>query len=286
MRATSFFVPIILIFLIGEFSCKKSGGGNYSKTSNGLEYKIIDDEGKPKAQIGKVIKYHVYWRTGKDSLFLSTKDRNIPLYSKVDSPKFAGDPMEILHLLGPGDSASCQVKADLIFRGSPPSFLHHDDVMKLDFKVMDVMDEGEYDKLMQEKANEQATQEQKTIEDYISKNNLKAEKTPDGLYVVIETPGTGKQPSKGSNVKVNYTGMLLDGTKFDSSLDPGRQPLEFVIGTGQVIKGWDEGIPHFKEGGKGKLIVPSNLGYGEQGAGDKIPPNSPLVFDIQLLEVK
>src|SRR5262249_3552054 len=160
-------------------------------------------------------------------------------------------------------SASCYVPVDLVFKGFPPAFLHHGDFMKLDFKVLDVMPEADYDKLMAEKANEQLGKEQQTIEDYITKNNLKGEKTASGLYVIIEDPGKGKQPQKGNTVKVNYTGTLLDGTKFDSSLDPGREPFEFQIGAQQVIQGWDEGIPYFKEGGKGKLIVPSKLGYGD-----------------------
>ena len=105
------------------------------------------------------------------------------------------------------------------------------------------------------------------------------------MYVVIEDPGTGKQPHKGDVVRVGYTGTLLNGSKFDSSHDPGREPYEFPIG-GQVIAGWNEGIPYFKAGGKGKLIIPSKLGYGEQGNGERIPPNSPLAFDIQLVEVK
>jgi FKBP-type peptidyl-prolyl cis-trans isomerase len=101
--------------------------------------------------------------------------------------------------------------------------------MKLDFKVLDVMPEADYDKLMSEKANEQLGKEQKVIEDYLAKNNLKGERTTSGLYVIIEDPGMGKQPQKGNTVKVNYTGTLLDGTKFDSSLDPGREPSNFRL---------------------------------------------------------
>ena len=106
------------------------------------------------------------------------------------------------------------------------------------------------------------------------------------MYLVTEKEGTGKQPVNGSTVRVNYTGKLLNGQQFDSSLSPGREPFEFVIGQGSVIRGWDEGIPYFKEGGKGKLFIPSTLGYGEQGMGNQIPPNSILVFDIELVEVK
>lgn len=274
------FLSGITLFFLG---CKQE---DYEKSPNGLQYRIITDQKKPKAKQGEVIEYNIYWRTTKDSVFLNTKDKKIPLTSRVDKPKFQGDPLELLGMLGEGDSASCLVPADMIFRGSPPSFLHHGDMMKLDFKVVRVMSEEDYNKMMAERTKEQLQGESKAIEAYMTKNNLKGEQTPGGMYVVIEEPGTGKQPQKGNTVKVNYSGTLLDGTPFDSSLNPGREPFEFQLGIGQVIRGWDEGIPYFREGGKGKLIIPSAMGYGEQGSGGKIPPNSPLVFDIQLLEVK
>ncbi|MBA2406589.1 MAG: FKBP-type peptidyl-prolyl cis-trans isomerase [Chitinophagales bacterium] len=281
-KPTFFLYFAIFLLVVASNSCKQE---EYKKTPNDLQYRIIVDNKEGEAQPGQVMKYNVYWRTDSDSLFLSTKEQNTPIYSKVDKPKFKGDPLEILTMLGKGDSASCYLPADLVFRGSPPPFLHHGDFMKLDFHVLDVMSEEEYNQLMNLKSADQLSIEQQTIESYLSKNSLKGEKTPSGLYVIVEDLGKGKQPMPGNTVKVNYSGMLLDGTKFDSSLDPGREPFEFKIGAGQVIKGWDEGIPHFKEGGKGKLIVPSGLAYGDRGAGEKIPPHAPLVFDIQLLEV-
>jgi len=108
--------------------------------------------------------------------------------------------------------------------------------------------------------------------------------TGSGLKYVDEVVGTGESPSPGKTVKVHYTGRLEDGTKFDSSVDRG-QPFEFTIGVGQVIKGWDEGVMTMKVGGKRKLIVPPDLGYGADGAGP-IPPNSTLIFDVELLGVR
>jgi peptidylprolyl isomerase len=83
---------------------------------------------------------------------------------------------------------------------------------------------------------------------------------------------------------VNYTGWLMNGTKFDSSRDPGRTPFEFTLGKGEVIKGWDEGLATMKVGGRRQLIIPANLAYGTAGSGS-IPPNSDLVFDVELLSV-
>lgn len=109
--------------------------------------------------------------------------------------------------------------------------------------------------------------------------------TPSGLKYIDITPGTGASPSKGKRVTVHYTGTLADGRKFDSSLDR-NMPFEFVIGVGQVIRGWDEGVMTMKVGGKRKLVIPAELGYGERGAGNVIPPNAELHFDVELLNVQ
>jgi FKBP-type peptidyl-prolyl cis-trans isomerase len=108
--------------------------------------------------------------------------------------------------------------------------------------------------------------------------------TADGLQMQDLTVGTGQEVKSGDTVTVNYLGTLTDGTKFDSSYDR-NQPFTTQIGTGQVIKGWDEGIVGMKVGGKRKLIIPPSLGYGAQAAGN-IPPNSTLVFEVELISVK
>ena len=109
--------------------------------------------------------------------------------------------------------------------------------------------------------------------------------TESGLKYVDEKIGEGDFPKKGDLLVVHYTGTLEDGTKFDSSHDR-DQPIEFPIGMGRVIKGWDEGLSTMKIGGKRKLIIPSNLGYGPRGAGSIIPPDATLLFDVELIDIK
>ena len=111
------------------------------------------------------------------------------------------------------------------------------------------------------------------------------ETTPSGLQYEDEVVGGGAQPKKGQVVVVHYTGTLTDGTKFDSSRDR-NEPFEFVLGLGQVIKGWDEGLSTMNVGGKRRLMIPPELGYGARGAGGVIPPNAELVFDVELLDVR
>ena len=108
------------------------------------------------------------------------------------------------------------------------------------------------------------------------------EVTPSGLRYKILNKGNGDSPTKGDKVKVHYKGMLIDETVFDSSYKR-NQPIEFNVGIGQVIPGWDEGIMSLKKGEKAKFIIPSNLGYGEAGAGGVIPSNATLVFEVELL---
>jgi peptidylprolyl isomerase len=109
--------------------------------------------------------------------------------------------------------------------------------------------------------------------------------TPSGLKYQDEVAGKGVSPHQGQTVVVHYTGWLTNGKKFDSSVDRG-QPFEFVLGQGQVIKGWDEGVASMKVGGKRKLTIPPELGYGSRGFPGAIPPNSILVFEVELLGVK
>ena len=118
--------------------------------------------------------------------------------------------------------------------------------------------------------------EQKTMEKVV---------TPSGLAYIDLVLGTGAEAKAGDRVSVHYTGTFTDGRKFDSSLDRGK-PFSFKLGDGQVIKGWDEGVATMKAGGKRKLMIPSNLAYGTRGAGGAIPPNTDLVFEVELLEIQ
>ena len=126
----------------------------------------------------------------------------------------------------------------------------------------------------------QAELDEKIITNYISDNNLNATATGSGLYYVISSQGTGIQPNANSNVTVSYKGSLKDGKVFDQSSSAGA-----TFNLANVIKGWQEGIPLFKKGGKGVLLIPSALGYGAQATGS-IPANSVLIFDVDLINVQ
>jgi peptidylprolyl isomerase len=110
-----------------------------------------------------------------------------------------------------------------------------------------------------------------------------AKETMSGLKFIVRKEGAGPKPVKGAMIKAHYTGKLVDGTKFDSSVDRG-QPLEFAVGVGQVIRGWDEALIDMRKGEQRTLIIPPHLGYGEQGAGGVIPPGATLIFEVELVD--
>jgi FKBP-type peptidyl-prolyl cis-trans isomerase FkpA len=122
-------------------------------------------------------------------------------------------------------------------------------------------------------------QNEEEISAYIARNNLTAQKSDSGLYYIINNSGTGVKPTANSTVKVAYKGYFTDGSVFDESAAEG-----ISFGLQQVIKGWTEGIPYFKEGGNGILLIPSNLGYGSNDSGP-IPGGSVLIFEVKLIKV-
>lgn len=135
--------------------------------------------------------------------------------------------------------------------------------------------------IAKEKANSAKAEGEKFLSEFAVQEGV--QKTESGIMYIVETAGEGKQPSAEDTVKVHYRGTLKDGTEFDSSYAR-EQPAEFPVGG--VIKGWQEILPMMKTGGKWKVAIPSDLAYGERGAGGSIGPNEPLVFEIELLEVK
>lgn len=117
-----------------------------------------------------------------------------------------------------------------------------------------------------------------------TKNTMQNVSKTQGLEIYDEVVGTGAEAKAGQNIQAHYVGTLVNGTKFDSSVDRG-QPFEFTLGVGQVIQGWDIGIQGMKVGGKRKLVISPELGYGSRGAGGLIPPNATLIFEVQLMGV-
>jgi FKBP-type peptidyl-prolyl cis-trans isomerase FkpA len=277
-----------VIALFAITSCNNSATSGYDKTDNGLWYKKISITGSPKAKMGDflVVNFVTHTPKPKDSVIADTHKNGGPMMIEVKAPTWKGDVSEGLTWLGAGDSVSFLMLADSMFKKNPlPPYLKHGDYLRIDIKVIAVKSRDDIQKLQASAAAQSAQQEKGALDDYLKSNKINAQQTASGLYYMIDTKGKGALPKPGQSVTVNYTGMLLNGTVFDSSTKPGRQPFTFVLGQGQVIKGWDEGIALMPVGSKGRLIIPSDLAYGPQG-NQGIPPNSPLLFQIEVISVK
>lgn len=205
---------------------------------------------------------------------------------------------EALRVMKKGDSVSFQLPANDFFVNTfdmeVPDSIPAESNITFNVGLVDNMSRDEYiayqrEQYEQQRADMAVTMEQKleedmeTIDQYLSENGIEAETTESGLSYVITQEGSGATPSAGQTVSVHYRGTLLDGTQFDSSYDRGA-PLDFPIGQGQVIRGWDEGIALLNKGAKATLFIPSPLAYGERGAGNVIPPFAILKFDVELVD--
>ena len=280
---------IIACLLFASFAqAQKAVKYSKSKTS-GLSYVMHKSNKGPKLKLDDVVTLNLKYITSKDSIVFDSWKMGKPIQLKIAKSSFKGDLMDGLTLLTVGDSASFLINADSLFTktfAAPrPAFIDSSSFLSFTVKVISTTTDAalKAEELKAEKEN--AMKENEVIAKYIADKQMTPSKSSSGLMYIISEPGTGEQAQAGKTVKVHYTGRLLDGTKFDSSLDR-NDPIEFKLGQGMVIKGWDEGIALLKVGGKALLIIPSDLAYGSRGAGGVIPPFSPLTFEVELVSVQ
>ncbi len=270
----------------------------FTKLKSSLEYAIVKDApGTKKATEGSKITMHIRTVLNDSTLFDSYKMNNDePVPAEITKPSFNGDLMEGLALLTEGDSAIFKSPVDSIFKNAAlPPFAKTGDKISFFVKMVSVKTAEEFKKEQELEASKQNKIDEALIQEYLTKNKIKATKTASGMYYIISQPGKGDNAKAGQDVTMNYTGKLLDGTIFDSNLleDFGHvSPFTFKLGSGQVIRGWDEGIALLNVGAKGTLIIPSSMAYGSRAmpGGAKnpkgIPANSVLVFDVEMVEAK
>jgi len=261
-------------------------------TENGLKYQFHEqNEDARKAKMGDIMSFHLVLKNSEDSVLRDTYKENMPVKLVLQQPPFKGSFEEGLAMLAKGDSATFFVSADTLFakmmQPMPPMVKKGSD-LAFTVKVLNIQTSEEFQKDQAEQGAAQKGIDAKTIDKYIADNNLqgKAQKTESGLAYIVQQPGSGPTPKQGDVVKVHYTGKLLDGKVFDSSINNPQtqgQPIDFRVGVGMVIPGWEEGIMSMKKGEKRMLIIPSGLAYGGEGQGP-IPPNAVLLFDVELVD--
>ena len=287
--------------LLTAFGCNNS----YKTTDSGLHYKFEkSNPGAPQVQEGDVLVGEMTVKLDTIEIFTNRGHADRILRA---TPSFDGDLYEGLLMMHIGDVATFYIDADDMAKYLEPRQMHPDykpgTGMKLYYTV-NLQDIVSNEDILAEQNNwrnameQRRTSEPEAIAAYIKDNHITATPDADGLYIVVKKKGNGPKVQAGSTVAINYTGRLLDGTIFDSSVESdaiqgglqqsGRtyEPLTHTVGKMSLIPGWERGVMGQPAGTRLQLVVPSALAYGPQGAGELIPPYTPLVFDLEIVSVK
>ncbi|HVG17090.1 MAG TPA: FKBP-type peptidyl-prolyl cis-trans isomerase, partial [Chitinophagaceae bacterium] len=258
-------------------------------------YKLFSGKDTSKAVLGGFLKVHMVIKKN-DSVLQSTYT-TMPTYLPVSNESQPYDISELIPQLKKGDSLYAVQMVDTFIRRSPdriPPFFKKGDKLITTIKVLDVFKtpqdtQKDYEKEQTASSAGQMKTDDKIIQDYLSKNNIQAQKIGQGTYVQILNPGGGAPVADGKYVSLMYRGSTFAGKVFDTNMDNSfkhTDPMSFVVGQQPMIKGFDEGIRQLKEGAKAKLYIPSSLAYGPQGGPSAdIAPNTNMIFDIEVLKV-
>ncbi len=225
----------------------------------------------------------------KDSVVFDSRKVKSTIKLNLSEPTFVGGMEEGFAMLSEGDSATFIIPADSFYEKTSleplPESIRRGSMLTFNVRVEKIQTRDEYEKNLKSDNERRKANEETELKNYFEKNNLAMKPTNTGLFFISKNSGNGKAANAGKTVSVHYRGKFLDGKEFDSSFERG-EPLEFPLGEGRVIPGWEEGISMMKEGGKATLVIPSHLAYGERGYGSLIPSYTPLVFDVELISVK
>lgn len=279
-------------------ACKTSPYEGYDDNETGLYSKFYSQGEGVKPQVGDNVVVNIIYKTENDSQIFSSKEMSRDGSGTIEFPlqesTFKGSFEEALLMMSEGDSASFKISADSVYAKtfkSPqmPPYIKPGSMLTFEAKLVKVKPKADVEKERQKMMEEQQAMMQKrqaeepeAINKYLADNKITAKPTTSGMYIIETQKGKGKKVMAGDSVEVKYKGMFLDGKIFDSS-EGSPVPIKFPIGVGAVIPGWDEALTKLSVGSKAKLVIPSNLAYGAQGAQGVIPPYSPLVFEVEVV---
>lgn len=270
----------IILFLIpiGVFCFNKK---KWKQTPLGIYYKVYtNDAAKPKPEYGDHVWMHLRKFSPKKKEIFNTKifDTKSGVEMDFKKPEKVSDVIAFFSMTGKGDSVIVKVPSNLLDSNGSKKKYYTFWLTLVDFKTRSV-----YQNEIAQHYQQQIILDSLAIIDYIKNNDLHQCKQDEyGNWFLVTEHGTENLVKEKNNVKINYRGKLIDGKEFDNSYDR-KQPLSFIVGNKQVIDGLDKGIRDFYIGDNGILIIPSRLGYGDKEVG-KIPPNSVLIFEIEVLE--
>ncbi len=287
---------LALLFLI---SCHQPG---WKETASGLKYKIVRNSNGEKLINGHYLYLNMDYYDENDSLLFTYRDKGIPVTIQyLDSVwNHNGQIYEGLKKLKVGDSAIFKVNCENLylvsFRGSIPYGLDPKSEITFNIGVENMSTAEEFrlwyaNLILKKKEDTRIKKEQQLYEDiasideYMEMNGFIPLEHESGLRYIVQKEGEGRKPTAGDHVTIHFKGELLDGSLLDSSYDHDA-PIDFTLGSGAVIEGWEIGISLMSKGAVYTFYIPSTLAYGENGLGELIKPNSILVYEIELLEIE
>jgi len=263
------------------------------KEIDGLKYRIFNPHTGPKPQMGDKAESDMIVYDDNNTLLFNSIEKHQLIPIPIMKSQFKGDIIEGVQLMSVGDSAEFLISSDSIIKlakaAGNSSSLKAGSHMRYILVLRKISTQADQQAEMKERAvkdQEQATKDEETIKEYIKANKIEGmQRTYDGLYYKITTEGTGPAAQPGQGITAHYTGKFLDGKVFDSDANRPGPGLQFTLGRHAVIDGWDEAFGLMRKGEKATLIIPSKLAYGQMGYGSAIPPNSVLVFDVELVDI-
>lgn len=292
----AFFLLLITSIIFCFSACN-----TFQKTEGGLEYKIIKDKDGTNAQIGDVILLEMKYANAKDTF--DTHKHGSPLNALIDSALVKpGTVEEGLLLLSSGDSAIFKVENKVLyevsFKEPLPKELKANDKTTFYIKVdtiynrkkiiqeqIDIVNKYKEKVLDSAEVQKKILEEGPKIKEYLKSKGLDFSKTRNGVYVAVIFSGTGKTIQTGNTVVLDYTGKLLNDSTFQDTKELNK-PFTYVSGAGQAVLGWDEGLEGLHAGTKAVIVIPSPLAYGSQGIPGLVPPHFPVVFEVDIQQVK
>ncbi len=297
MRLTPFICFLATIAILNSCSTSQKSTTKdipFSTTKSGIKYKIYKGKksGKRKPKEGDFVEIHINTHMNDSLIFDSRKaNSNKPASFPVKKPAYNGDLAEALMMMSAGDSAIFMVSVDSLKAAGQniQPWMQSGERITYSIKMESVKTYDEVKKEQSRGTEEQSAIDDKLLKKYFADNKIVALKASNGLYYQVLQKGTGTNITPGRTVTVNYTGKTIDGNVFDSNTDPKFshvQPFEFVVGRGNVIRGWDEGLTLFNKGTKAVLYIPSPMAYGKQSPAPAIPANSILIFDVEIVDFK
>jgi FKBP-type peptidyl-prolyl cis-trans isomerase FkpA len=267
----------------------------YEKTPSGLKYKIDKGGSKETLKQGQFVKMNIEYRISpKDSVLGVSSFGHVPLYLMVDTSRPEQHSfLEIITMIAPGDKVEFLMSVDTLKNQGKVQYdnvFHARDMIKGKVEVLKTFaSSAEAQADYQKELDLEKERELKALNEYAAKKGLKTQATASGALVVVENAGEPAKGDTGTRVHVLYTGSFEDGKVFESNADgknPNAQPMTVDVGAGGMIKGLEEALKFFGKGGKGKVLIPAMLAYGQQGNPPVIPPYSNIIFDIQVTNVE